>query len=67
MRRTERILGSVSRGFGGDGGGGKLLEEKDAPEDVFDDAREVLGWVLSFSCCDGDGLGSTIWFLSVLL
>lgn len=42
------------------GGQSYLLEENDAPKDILDDSRNVLGRVHGFTSSDGDGFSSAV-------
>lgn len=42
--------------------GKNIQENKDAPENVFDDTREVFGGIFGLAGGDGDGFRSTICF-----
>lgn len=40
--------------------GEDVLEQEDSPEDVLDDSREVLAWILCLAGCDGDGFCAAV-------
>ena len=68
MMITETTLTSnQQKGFGnGSARCENILEDENTPEDILDDPGKIFGGILSLAGGDGDRLGSTIWFGSVI-